>query len=192
MRNMYFATVVATTLAWANSANAAGPEDLNQLLKGTFSQTGTGACAYSAKGFDDKTRQPLSPLIVIHEFSNIGTTVFNGDGTGSVDFTLVFTPVLNGMIESVHATAPFTYDVAPNRTVTIDTGPVTATAVIPPVGTNTVDHFKMTGRLSQDHRSLTQAATEPEVETLTFANGSHLFRICSRSLVLIKVNSETE
>jgi hypothetical protein len=192
MRTTCLAATLAATVAWANAATAAAPENLNQLLKGTYSETGTDACSYTVKGFDSTTKQPLSALILIQERSIFGTIVFNGDATGSADFGNVVTPILGNMIASVHATAPLTYDVASDRTVTIDTGPVTATVEVPPGGTYTVDHFTTSGMLSQDHRSLTQGAMTPEVETLTFATVSPLFRICSRSLVLIKVSDELE
>jgi hypothetical protein len=198
MRLTYFATAVAAMVVVANAANADDSNNLNRLLHGTFSMTGPVTCFYSPAGFNSDLT-PVSPpsadFVVWASF--LSTRIFNGDGTGSDDSTIIQIQLPGRPIEQVHATSKLTYTVAPDLTVTIQNdGPVNAEVVAGPAdavgSTNTVDHLITSGKLSQDHRNLTQASTTPQVENLAFSSGLTLSRICNRAWTLNEVSNQTE
>lgn len=191
MRRVHLAPVFGAALAWAGAAQA---EDLNHLLKGTFSITGTQICIVSPAGFN-RNQTPKGPSFVTTN-SIIGTRTFNGDGTGSdeaSDVSVTLPPV--GSATSGQFSFNLTYAVGPDLTVTSQNeGPLTGTELsgVRAGQTFTVDHFSFTGKLSQDHRSLTQASPAPEIEVVTFSNGDVQPRICNRSRILIKVDDNTD
>ena len=84
MRFAILAPAVAAALCAAAPVQA---EDFNNLLRGTFAVTGSDACNVSFTGFaaDAVAETPFFS----QTSSDFGTTVFNGDGTGSSEVTAV-------------------------------------------------------------------------------------------------------
>ncbi|MBI2203277.1 MAG: hypothetical protein HYU41_05435 [Candidatus Rokubacteria bacterium] len=85
----------------------------------------------------------------------------------------------------------FTYDVAPDRTVTADVVTFVGTNVHNPSQTFTITNFPaFVGRLSRDHATLTVAHDDAVVETHTFFTGMVQTdvqeRICHRSRILLE------
>jgi hypothetical protein len=181
-------------LLWTGAADA-DPQPLNALLQGDYVSTGEGTCLVALPpGFNPN----LTPMDGRFTFSSStqGIRTFHGDGTGtvqsrSVSVTHPDTPVtLGGASSSDINTESFTYTVAPDRTVTVVSGPVTGTELTGSrVGqTFTIDSFPvLTGRIALDRKSLTLATEEPTVEVVTFSNGDVHYRICHRSRILLKL-----
>jgi hypothetical protein len=121
---------------------------------------------------------------------------FNGDGTGtlqgrSVGVTHPDTPVTLGGGSSNDFQASFTYNVAPDRTVTTElNGPLTGTIFtgIRAGQTFRTDNFPpFTGMAALGNKSLTLTSHDPIVEVQTFSDGSVTHRICHRSRVLFRL-----
>ena len=82
------------------------------------------------------------------------------------------------------------YTVAPDRTVTVVSGPVTGTELTGSRAGQTfmIESFPvLTGRIALGRQSLTLATAEPTVEVVTFSNGDVHDRICHRSRLLLKL-----
>ena len=194
MRRASLWCIVGVMLLWTGAADA-DPQPLNALLQGDYVSTGEGTCLVALPpGFNPN----LTPMDGRFTFSSStqGIRTFHGDGTGtvqsrSVSVTHPDTPVtLGGASSSDINTESFTYTVAPDRTVTVVSGPVTGTELTGSrVGqTFTIDSFPvLTGRIALDRKSLTLATEEPTVEVVTFSNGDVHYRICHRSRILLKL-----
>lgn len=207
MRKTCLAVALTMTIAWANAASAQNAQNRNALLRGTFSITGNDMCLYSPAGFNTNFT-PISPPAsrIFLNMSVLGTWIFDGDGTGHGEMTFENNPTAPplGSPMSSHVTLNFTYDVGLDNAVTIENPtdePLTGTVLTgPAAGADfTVDHVITTGKLSLDHRSLTQAAPEePQIEVFDekSADGTttllHSPRICTRSRILIKVSGESQ
>ena len=202
--------MLVACLAWVGQANA-GPKDFNQLLRGDYAFSGEATCLVSSGGFNTNLTPvgPPVPFPHVESFSVQGVRTFKGDGTGSVVVRVVnishpfavpspvvvpYTPFFNrGGVGTADVEATFNYEVAPDLTFTVET--LTLTGSIDR-GTRagqtfTVTNFpQFTGRISQDHRTLTVAHvlldSEPAVETHTFSNGDVDKRICHRSRILLE------
>jgi hypothetical protein len=160
-----------------------------------YVSTGEGTCLVALPpGFNPN----LTPMDGRFTFSSStqGMRTFHGDGTGtaqsrSVSVTHPDTPVtLGGASSSDTHTESFTYTVAPDRTVTVVSGPVTGTELTGSRAgqTFTIESFPvLTGRIALDRKSLTLASEEPTVEVVTFSNGDIHYRICHRSRILLKL-----
>ena len=179
---------VRLMLLWAGIADA-DPQHLNRLLHGDYTVLGEGTCLVALPpGFNPD----LTPIDVrfTFSFSTQGIRTFHGDGTGtvhsrSVSVTHPATPI------TIDYQASFTYIVAPDRTVTVVSGPVTGTVFTGSRArqTFTLDPFPvLTGLIALDDKSLTLASEEPTVEVQTFSNGDVHYRICHRSSILLKLN----
>ncbi len=188
--------IVGVVLLWAEVAHA-GPD---QLLKGDYAFTEEASCLVSNMGFNADLTPQDGRFVV--SFSVQGVRTFNGDGTGmlqgrSVGFShpdrISISPpafaVLGGAFSNDFQ-ASFTYDVAPDGTFTTQvTGQLTGTEL---TGARTgqtfaIDHFpELSGRISEDHKSLTLASAAPSEEDVTFSNGDVQHRICHRSRGLLR------
>ena len=193
------------SLAWVTvlAASSAMAESRTHRLKGNFAFSGSGVCVSSPAiitptsytpppGFNTGL-VPLGPTFV-RTFSTLGVRTFNGDGTGSFRARSVFlgNP---GFANAQDVTAPFTYSVAADGTVTIDQGPnISVTVAGPNVGTqSSVSNVPtLVGRLSSDRNSLTLATFNPGVETVTqLVPGPELVtsvRICHRARTDIRIS----
>ena len=196
-KSVVFSSALVVGLA-ASSAMAE-----SHTLKGDFAFSGSAVCVISAAiitptsytpppGFNADL-VPLGPTFV-RTFSTLGVRTFNGDGTGSLTARSVFlgNP---GFANAQDVTAPFTYSVAADGTVTIDQGPsISVTVAGPNVGMqSSVSNVPtLVGRLSSDRNSLTSATFNPGVETVTqLVPGPELVtsvRICHRARTDIRIS----
>ena len=197
----FTSVVFSSALVMVLAASSAMAE--SHRLKGDFAFSGSAVCVISAAiitptsytpppGFNADL-VPLGPTFV-RTFSTLGIRTFNGDGTGSLTARSVFlgNP---GFANAQDVTAPFTYSVAADGTVTIDQGPNNSVTVAGPgVGTqSSVSNVPtLVGRLSSDRNSLTSATFNPGVETVTqLVPGPELVtsvRICHRARTDIRIS----
>lgn len=198
---------VAAVVLVGVGAPDADSANLNQLLRGDYAFSGEATCLVSRGGFNTNLTPlgPPAPFPFVISFSVQGVRTFNGDGTGKVvahvismshpftvpsQFVSPYTPFFNrGGAGSADVEADFTYDVAPDMTVTLENVTVTGTIQ---TGSSAGQTFTITnfptssGRISQDHRTLTLAHVDPAVETQTFSGGDVQYRICHRSRILLE------
>lgn len=193
-----FAVVIVST------ANAADPV----RLKGTFGFTGTDACLYAPAGFNGSFQPiqppPPAPSNPVWSSSNDieGIRTFNGDGTGTIQnssmgITVPPTPGFRPSASSTQSTVSFTYTVNPDGSFTSDNVPGTFAGTVltgPRAGqTFTLENVPTTtGLISKDGKTLTTATLTPGVETQTFSNGDVEKRICHRSRVFIKLQTDDD
>ena len=194
MQRALLSCIVGVILLGVGTVDA-DPQHLNELLQGDYVSTGENTCLVALPpGFNPN----LTPIDGRFTFSSStqGIRTFNGDGTGtvqsrSVSVTHPDTPVtLGGASSSDTNKGSFTYTVAPDRTVTVVSGPVTGTELTGSRAgqTFTIESFPvLTGRIALDRKSLTLATEEPTVEVVTFSNGDVHYRICHRSRILLKL-----
>jgi hypothetical protein len=188
---LWAATLPVLFLAGASAAIAQDSQArLNKQLQGDYAFTGEGSCLSSVSGFNANLT-PAGPSFG-EAFSVQGVRTFNGDGTGTIhDAVSVSTVIPAGTPQAVAASfeASFTYVVAANDTYTtaLD-GPLTGTFLSGPRAgqTFTVVGFTLSGRIAEDRKSATLASPTTEIETQTLSD-SIVFRICSRSRVLLKI-----
>lgn len=186
----------------ALGGTAAEARDWEKLLRGDYVFTGEATCLISLAGFNaDLTPVTPGPFPVVISFSVNGVRTFNGDGTGTLrakivgvqhPFALPTTPapVFNrggGQANDIEST--FTYDVAPDLTLTIQTVSLGGTAT---AGVRVGQTFSISGvpvfhgRIAEHLDGITLAHDEPAVETLSWSNGDVQPRICHRSRVLLE------
>jgi hypothetical protein len=184
---------VGFILLWAGAADAE-PQHLNQLLHGDYAVVCEGTCLVAPPPGFNPDLTPIDGRFTLSS-STQGVRTFHGDGTGAVQSRAVSvthpdTPVTLGGASSSDTQASFTYTVAPDRTLTVVSGPVTGTVLTGSrTGqTFTIDPFPtLTGLLALDRKSLTLTSQEPTVEVETFSNGDVHYRICHRSRILLKL-----
>ena len=202
-RLLWSLVVVTSLVAGSGAAEAGTP---NQLLRGDYAFSGEPTCLVSRGGFNlDLTPVgPPAPFPFVFSFSVQGVRTFNGDGTGTLTARVVSmnhpvalptpTPFFNrGGASSADIASDFTYQVAADRTFTIQTPLVTGTVLTGPSAGRTLaitDLPVFSGRISKDHRTLTLFHGEPGVETVTFSGGSLppdvQDRICHRSRIFLE------
>jgi len=197
--------VFSSALVMVLAASSAMAESRTHRLKGDFAFSGSSVCVISAAiitpasytpppGFNADL-VPLGPTFV-RTFSTLGVRTFNGDGTGSFRARSVFlgNP---GFANAQDVTAPFTYSVAADGTVTIDQGPNNSVTVAGPnVGTqSSVSNIPtLVGRLSSDNNSLVSATFNPGVEVVTQVSPAPELvtsvRICHRARTDIRISRD--
>lgn len=163
-------------------------------LKGTYGFTGSDACIVSPLGFNNKF-QAIGP-----SFSNSGSVegirTFNDDGTGTVEsasLTIVLGSPLSA--SSSRSTQSVIFKVNADGSFTSDSVPGTFIGTIL-TGTRTGQTFTFenqgtaTGLISEGGKTLTSATLTPAVEKEIFSNGDTQFRICHRSRVFIKLDTD--
>jgi len=193
MKKLSTVTTIAVSLSfllilvWA--AVAAADPGNPKRLHGDYAFTGEATCITSPLGFDPD----LTPkgTYFITWFSVQGVWTFNGDGTGTREgraVSVIGAPFPGASSQDFQA--PFTYVVGPNGTFTTAlSSPLTGMVL---TGTRagqtfTIDQIQLTGIISKDKKSLTIAADEPQIETVTYSDGTVHPRICHRSRVLLRL-----
>jgi len=191
------AGVIAVMLFTKSAAEAQQEQGLNNLLRGEYAFSGEAACLVSDEGFgaDLTPVNTGAPFPFVRSFSVQGVVRFNGDGTATrvVRVVSIRHPTATtgvGSASSVDIEADATYQVAPDRSVTVETTTLNGTVLTGPRAgqTFTIENFPdLVGLISQDHKTLTLAHREPTVETQTYSNGDVFDRICHRSRVAISL-----
>jgi len=192
---------VAGGMLVALGSAAAEARDFEKLLRGDYAFTGEATCLQSATGFNaNLTPVVPGPFPTIVSFSVHGVRTFNGDGTGTLrarvvslshPFALPTTPpvFVRGGASSNDLQAEFTYDVAHDLTLTINSGALTGTFL---TGTRAGQTITVTnvpdfrGQIAEHLDGITLAHEEPGVETVTFSTGETVQRICHRSRILLE------
>jgi hypothetical protein len=196
--------VLSSVLAAASGATiAASPK-----LKGDYAVAGDTFCLTSTtvrlgvpvspSGFDPDTLQPRPGASIVNaQFSLHGVATFDGQGSGTIKgrFVLIsFAPGAPGSFSANTAHADvvgsFTFEVAPDGTVTTTSEAFNATVLSGPrTGqTNTNSGFSLKGRASHNRHSIALATDEPQIETVAFSNGDVQERVCHRSQSLIRTD----
>ena len=201
--------VVAGIVVVLFTGSAAG-DDRNNLLRGDYAFSGEATCLGSSLsasppgGFHEDLTPVTPPFPFVFSYSIQGVRTFNGDGTGKVvgrtvsfshPYALPSNPAYfnPGGASSSDIEADFTYEVAPDRTLTIEQ-PLSLGTVL--TGTRTGQTFKLenvrfVGLMPRDGKILTIASGEPTVETHTFfAGNAPVFvraQICHRARMLFKL-----
>ena len=186
MQRVFLSSILSVVLTAAGAAQAE-PADLNQILQGDYVLNGTDRCINSLAGFNPNLT-PKGPTSGVT--SSVQTlSTFNGDGTGTGHGRSVTVNDPPGAPSSSDFSFAFTYDVAPDRTVTVENGLLTGTVLTGPAAgeTFTIDHTTTVGHISEDNKTLTLAADTPAPEVETFSTGLVLTRICTRSRTVIKL-----
>ena len=189
MERVFLSSILSVVLT---AAAQAAPASLNQILQGDHVFTGTDRCINSAAGFN-LNLTPKGPSF--GSTSSVQTLfTFNGDGTGTAQGRAVTVTDPPAGPSSSDFSFAFTYDVAPDRTITLQNGLLTGTVLTgPPAGeTFTIDHQNLVAHISEDHKTLTLAADTPDIEVQSFSTGLVLQRICARSRVMIKLGSDRD
>jgi hypothetical protein len=185
-------------VALAGVAAAKDNKGPSMLLRGDYAVTGSNSCIQvpSQPGFNPATLAPLDGGQVSFTVSVQDIHTFNGDGTGSIVGTNVSTVMTIPVSASSNSfTAPFTYKIDPDGTVTEQTGEITGTVLSGSTKGETlsvVNTPPLKGHVT-DAGDLVLATAEPGIETVTHfnANGSITRvdqRICWRSRVLLRIN----
>jgi len=197
-------TGIVAAMLFSGSATKAGGQQggqhgLNNLLRGDYAFTGEAACLASDEGFNaDLTPiNTAAPFPFVRSFSVQGVIRFNGDGTATrvVRVVSIRHPTGTtgvGSASSVDIEADATYQVAPDRSFTVQTTALNGTVLTGPGAgqTFTIANFPdFVGLISQDHKTLTLAHHEPTVETQTYSGGDVFDRICHRSRIAIKLKN---
>jgi hypothetical protein len=217
MRRGLICSIAAIGLVYCGGADAASPKK----LKGEYAFTGNGSCLF-APGSDPGPGNPtpgvalpnsgfnanLQPLVNATSFSSSssveGVRIFNGDGTGTLKGTSVFTterptpgptgyPSFPASASSNTFSASFKYTINSDDTFEVElVGLMTGTFLAGPrTGqTFTIDTIPLTGLINKNGDTLTLASVVPTVEIMTFSNGDVWPRICHRSRVLIKMDKD--
>jgi len=196
MRWRTLCSIAGVMLLLLGSGPAEG-KNFNHLLRGDYAFSGEATCLVSTAGFNTTNLTPLGQSFVF-SFSVQGVRTFNADGTGHVTARVVRithpSPIFPGSASSTDFEADFTYEVAPDLTFTVETSILTGTILtgLFKNQTITIANFpKFSGRISQDHRTLTLAHDEPTIETQTRFVGNVLQsteqRICHRSRILLEL-----
>jgi hypothetical protein len=184
----------ALVMTYAANAVADSP-----FLKGTYSFTGTGVCLYAfGAPFDSNFLAPINGYYSVYSDS-AGTVTYNGDGTATFQQTTLairLPPQLNVFqpgASSNRSTSSFTYTLNGDGTFTSNNVPGTFKGAFlspPSVAgqTFTLENLPtLTGQISDNGKTITEADLSPKVQTVISQNGSIQNRICTNSRVLTKV-----
>jgi len=186
-------------------AAEAEPQDRNRQLRGDYAFSGAHTCLVSIGGFDPDLTPVNSPapFPFVTSFIIQGVRTFNGDGTGQVVARSVSVShpyalpnpapphfFSRGGASSSDVAANFTYEVAPDGTLTIGATTVTGTIL---TGTRAGQTFtivnvpSLVGLIAKSKKALTIAHDEPGVETISFSNGDVQHRICPRARIHLEL-----
>jgi len=162
-------------MAFLAASSPATAEWRTEKLRGDFAIIGDNVCVNSLAtstqppaGFTNLAPNTGTPISVSSNSFN-GVITFNGDGTAAFAGRFV-TLGHPGAAGAVDATAPSTYSVAADRTLTFVNGPSVSTSVAGPASgqvTSVSDVPPLIGRVSSDGDSITLGSFNPGVETLT-------------------------
>ena len=214
-RRSLWSIVGVMLLVGSGAAVEAKEKNHNHLLRGDYAFSGAATCLVSSDrvvnnvlvpgGFNDNLTPfgPPASFPFVISFSIQGVRTFNGDGTGStvarivsISHPFALPPsgpnaafFSRGGASSSDFQTDFTYEVAPDRTFTVQTQLVTGTF---DAGTRAGQTVTITnlppfaGRISKDHRTLTIAHEEAGVQTNTYSNGDVHHELCHRSRILLE------
>jgi hypothetical protein len=184
---------IALVLIFAVMSISTGAALADDKLKGTYAVAGTLACLVAPSGFANDNKG--SPTIANGPDSSVAISnfqarlTFNGDGTGTASGTFVAMPPLPTAKATV-AAGTFSYSfthtpVANNSFTTVPTpGTYKSTTNYGPSAGRQVaidDSFHRVFQLSNDQKYGTVATTTPELEHLSWSEGSEtktLARVC--------------
>jgi len=186
-------------LAATSPASAGGR---TERLRGDFAIIGSNVCVNSLAtlapsyvppaGFNSTTLAPNPGPTSVSSNSFNGVITFNGDGTAA--FAGRFVSLGNpGAATAIDATAPSTYSVEADGTLTFVNGTATSTSVANPGVVTAISGVPpFVGRVSSDGKSITLGSYDPGVETLTqvvgpFAGLVQTLRICHRAWMGIRI-----
>jgi len=160
---------------------------------GTYAFTGSASCLDSPSGFTGL--DPNAPATTYTESLNAqGTFTFNHDGTGTQEggaTALDFYPATYVGASGVTVSAPFTYTVAKNGTLTLVWGTRTGTFVAGEFAGLTYTETLLPNSTGQIALNGTLVLTDslPTVQTVTFyfegIEVGAVTRICPRTFVLV-------
>jgi hypothetical protein len=184
-----FALVLLASVAVAVPAKA-------DNIKGKYATVSTQACLDASLGFD-ATFQALG-VATSNSFSVLGIRTFDGNGGGSfVQRTMGVTvpPQAPGILSAASSTegsGQFTYKITDDGIV-IHPGPVSGKVLTGPragqdlTTTNIPDSFGLIGG-SNSNNLLVSFFETPQVETLTYSDGTIIKRICHADTVYSKID----
>jgi hypothetical protein len=173
---------------------------VSTTVRGPDTPTPPGPGPVTPSGFNPQT---LAPNVagVVTAFTSIlsssfhGVRTFDGQGSGTregrtVGISSSPTQAPNNFVPGANASdlvGTFTYDVAPDGTITTTSLPSNSLATAGPRTGQTFTNsgFSLVGRASVNNRSLTLTTDVPQIETVAFSNGDVQERICHRSRTLI-------
>jgi hypothetical protein len=195
MQRLLMLSVSAVAAIYAGSAAA-------DALKGAYSFTGSTVCLSTAATFT--TSQQANPPASISSGSDEGIRIFNGNGTGTftdrdTSVTAPVAPVPPNQdflpdASSSESGASFTYTVADDEFTLQNVAGTDKGTVLsgPRKGqTFTIESLPpATGLISANGRTLTTSILTPAVGTITYSNGQVFNRICARSRVYVKLDSD--
>jgi len=169
-------------------------------LNGTYAFTQVRSCTVANSPFDDDpsgapTRIPATGVVARQVAEDSGITTFNADGTGttsgrSSSMNISNTTVGASILSITEFSVPFTYTVNADNTVDINNGVTTFATVLGggAGNTGTVDPRSARLTIGNGANTLVRAPrTEIEQETLHFNNQTTQYRLCTRSVTLVKM-----
>jgi len=194
-----FVMVVAIAMFTAVAMASADDHDW-KTIHGDYAITAGMSCFIAPSGFNGNLIPNDPTTASSNSITFQGISTFNRDGTGRLDSTgVLIAPPPVPLPQFPHANAfqfsfTFTYDVADDDTITIDadensfqvtfdTGP------LPPGGVGfTSDKYSLSGRVSEDHKTLTLGSPTTLIQTSTFINTPISFNmICNGSYVFTRL-----
>jgi hypothetical protein len=184
------ALAFAAALPFASAAQSP-----DSRLLGRYEVVGSNTCLTSPAGFN-ANNQPIDAAAAFFSGASVsGIVTFHGNGTASfqqTSVTITNTPPSQSFPPSGSSstlTGNESYLVGPNNQVKTRAANVAGTVLTGPrTGqTFTIDLVRLAGTLSADNRTLVLATTEPDVETVTFSDGTVNPRICENSRVLVRI-----
>jgi hypothetical protein len=173
----------------------------DEKLKGTYAVAGISACLFAPSGFANDSKG--NPAIANGSDSFVGTSnfqarlTFNGDGTGTSSGTYVGMPPpppAKATVSGGIFTYPFTHTPVANNSLTFTPGTYKGNVTYgPSAGFQFAidDSFHRVVQLSNDQKYGTIATTTPEVEHLSWSEGSEtktLARICYLAASLVRLD----
>jgi hypothetical protein len=192
MRRIFLVVILGLILVWTGAALAGQPDWIWGEVTGEYAFSATSGCVNSSLGFDSNFT-PLANSVVwtMMSFAR-GVQVFHRDGTVTVTGTAfgVTSPPHAGASSSTFS-QNLTYTVGKDGTITTVPGPYMGTFVSGPnVGlTVTIAPWApVTGRISEDGKTITFATPGPPVVETATLNGLTSYEICGRSSVLIRID----
>ncbi len=192
---------LAVAAAFAVAALPLAAQQSPQLT-GTYSSTGDSSCLTSSTGFNPNLTPAAGAVVYLLTGDFQGTLKFDTDGTGTGEVSEVYlqfppAPVSGGSLN--HSSFPFTYTVADDGVLTLNTGLVSGTFTAGPFTgfTFSITPPPLSGRVARNG-TITLTSTVPTPETLTIhfppppsgPGDINVTRICYRTRVLIPLVDE--
>ncbi len=166
----------------------------DKAIHGEYAATTSGSCVTTPFGFTNNLTPNGPPADVFsNSFTSQTIWTFKPDGTVTVQGaqTNLSLPPNLPSASLVDVSYQLTYHVTDDSTITTDlvpgtllskyvTGPLTGLTL-------TFDKESETGKVSENHKTITLGSVTTDVAKLTFSNGLVLYGICNFSRVLIRL-----